>query len=146
MNRRIAIKQFIIFSAGVALLPSCLNHDKKKVTAYNNLPLYEEDEALLAAVAEVIIPLNSNPATADIKLHLFALQMMNDCYKAEDREKFLQQMKAFDAAVQKKYNASFTQCTAAQQQVEREEVLRTTLTADFKVTLMSGIRDLTPFV
>jgi hypothetical protein len=36
--------------------------------------------------------------------------------------------------------------TAAQQQVEREEVLRATLTADFKVTLMSGIRDLTPFV
>ncbi len=115
MNRRFAIKQFIVFSAGVALLPSCLS-EKKKVSAYNNLPVYEDDETLLAAVAETILPSSKTPGAKEIQSHLFALQMMNDCYEAGARENFLKQMKAFDNAAKKKYNTSFIKCTPQQQQ------------------------------
>src|SRR3954451_19113758 len=87
MNRRSAIKQFIILSAGIALLPSCKSN--KKVSLYNNIIIDEDQQAMLAEVAETIIPKTDSPGAKDIQAHIFALQMMNDCYKAADREKFV---------------------------------------------------------
>jgi len=114
INRRSAIKQFIILSAGVALLPSCKSN--KKVSLYNNIPINEEQQTFLAEVAETIIPKTDTPGAKDISAHLFALQMMNDCYNTEDREKFVKGMQQFDDNVQKKYNKSFVQCTPNERQ------------------------------
>ena len=114
INRRSAIKQFIILSAGIALLPSCKSN--KKVSLYNNIPIDEEQQTLLAEVAETIIPATDTPGAKDISAHLFALQMMNDCYNTEDREKFVKGMQQFEDNVQKKYNKSFVQCTPNERQ------------------------------
>lgn len=112
INRRAAIKQFIILSAGVALLPSCKSN--KKATLYNNIPINEEQQALLAEVGETIIPATDTPGAKDISAHIFALQMMNDCYKAEDREKFVKGMQQFEDNVQQQYKKTFVQCTPAE--------------------------------
>lgn len=119
INRRSAIKQFIILSAGVALLPSCKSN--KKVSLYNNIPIDEEQQALLAEVAETIIPATDTPGAKDISAHLFALQMLNDCYKPEDRENFVKGMQQFEDNVQKQYKKSFVQCSTA----ERQSILAT---------------------
>lgn len=117
INRRSAIKQFIIITAGVALLPSCKSN--KKVSLYNNIPINEEQQAFLAEVAETIIPATNTPGAKDVSAHIFALQMMNDCYKADDREKFVKGMQQFEDNVQKEYKKSFVQCSAS----EREAIL-----------------------
>ncbi|TKK67996.1 gluconate 2-dehydrogenase subunit 3 family protein [Ilyomonas limi] len=114
INRRSAIKQFIILSAGVALLPSCKSN--KKVSLYNNILINEDQQAMLAEVAETILPTTDTPGAKDISAHLFALQMMNDCYKADDREKFVKGMQQFEEKVQKEYSKTFAQCTPQERQ------------------------------
>ena len=114
MNRRSAIKQFIILSAGVALLPSCKSN--KKVSLYNNIPIDEEQQAFLSEVAETIIPATNTPGAKDISAHIFALQMLNDCYKPEDRENFVKGMQQFQDNVQKQYKKFFVQCSAPEKQ------------------------------
>ena len=114
MNRRSAIKQFIILSAGVALLPSCKSN--KKVSLYNNIPIDEDQQAFLAEVAETIIPATNTPGAKDISAHIFALQMLNDCYKPEDRENFVKGMQQFEDNVQNQYKKSFVQCSVPERQ------------------------------
>ncbi len=114
INRRSAIKQFIILSAGIALLPSCKSN--KKVSLYNNITIDEDQQAMLAEVAETIIPKTDTPGAKDIQAHIFVLQMMNDCYKAGDREKFVKGMQQFEENVQKQYNKSFVQCSIPERQ------------------------------
>lgn len=114
INRRSAIKQFIILSAGIALLPSCKSN--KRVSGYNNIIIDEDQQAMLAEVAETIVPATDTPGAKDLSAHLFALQMMNDCYKAEDRERFVKGMQQFDDNVQKQYNKSFVACTPGERQ------------------------------
>jgi hypothetical protein len=112
INRRSAIKQFIIISAGIAFLPSCKNH--KKVSLYNNIPIDEEQQAFLAEIAETIIPATDTPGAKDVSAHLFALQMLNDCYRTEDREQFVKGMEEFRENVQKNYKKSFVQCSPSE--------------------------------
>jgi hypothetical protein len=114
INRRSAIKQFIILSAGIALLPSCKSN--KRVSLYNNITIDEDQQAMLAEVAETIIPATDTPGAKDVSAHIFALQMMNDCYKADDREKFLKGMQQFEDNVQKQYKKSFVQCSIPERQ------------------------------
>ncbi len=117
INRRSAIKQFIIISAGVALLPSCKSN--KKPSLYNNIPIDEEQQAFLAEVADTILPATDTPGAKELSAHIFALQMLNDCHKAEDRERFAKGMQQFEDNVQQEHKKSFVQCSPA----EREAII-----------------------
>ncbi len=115
VSRRAALKQFVILAAGAALLPSCLHHSPKKIAGFDKVPIDEDQQALMAGIASVIIPDNGTPGAKAGKADLFSLQMLNDCYHQEDRDKFLKGMEAFTAQVKNKYNKSFTECTPAEQ-------------------------------
>jgi hypothetical protein len=109
MNRRSAIRYFIIVGAGAVLLPTC-KPSPKKISAYNNITIDEDQEALLASIAETVIPDTNTPGAKGISAHLFALQMLNDCYEQKDRDRFLKGMQQFSEDVQKNYKRSFTEC------------------------------------
>jgi len=73
-------------------------------------------EKLLEELTETIIPATSTPGAKDIYAHLFALKMMDDCYKKEDRQKFLAGMEQFQKKTKKELNKSFAEATPAQRQ------------------------------
>ena len=112
LSRRSALKYFIILSAGAALLPTCKPGDKKYASPYDHLPVDKEDTAMLAKMTEIIIPDNNTPGAKAVSAHLFALTMMNDCYKQKDRDIFMKGMKAFQNKVKKKYDKPFSDCSA----------------------------------
>ena len=112
INRRSALKYFIILSAGAALLPTCKPDDKKYASPYVHLSVDEDDQAMLAKIAEVIIPDTNTPGSKAVSAHVFALQMMNDCYEQKDRDIFMKGMKQFESDIKKKYGKSFTDCSA----------------------------------
>lgn len=117
-NRRTAIKYFVLLTAGAAFLPSCKsNHNN--IAAYNNIPITEDDQAMLGEVAETIVPATGTPGAKEVSAHLFALQMLNDCYNQEDRDHFVKGMKQFNDEVQKKYSKPYQQCTPS----EREAII-----------------------
>ncbi|TCC97446.1 gluconate 2-dehydrogenase subunit 3 family protein [Pedobacter psychroterrae] len=96
MERRIAIKQVLIFAGGMALLPSFLKAAGKASVQLNNLDVGIEQEKLLSQIAEIIIPKTTTPGATELGLHLFVLKMVDDCYDANARQKFMSGLKSFE--------------------------------------------------
>lgn len=96
MERRVAIKQVLIFAGGMALLPSFLKGAGKASIQTKNLAVSGEQEKLLAEIAEIIIPKTTTPGAKDLGLHLFVLKMIDDCYEKAVQEKFMSGLKTFE--------------------------------------------------
>lgn len=95
LKRREAIKQIFCITAGMALLPSCMNDRRKSTILLSKISISAEEEDMLAELCETILPKSSTPGAKDISSHLFVLKMVDDCRKKEDQIKFLTGMKAF---------------------------------------------------
>jgi hypothetical protein len=109
MNRRTAIRNVILLSAGAALLPSCSNEDK---TAADGSYISESDKAMLAAICEAILPKTTNfIGSSDLKSHEFVLTMVNDCQSPEERRQFISGMNEFAATSKEKMNGAFSKST-----------------------------------
>jgi hypothetical protein len=120
MNRRTAIRHVVIISAGAAILPSCSQQDKATILL-KNISLSGSQEAMLAELAETIIPKTRDFIGAmDLKAHEFVLIMIDDCTGPEEQKKFMAGMKEFENACRKKWNTSFVKCTLQQ----KTELLR----------------------
>lgn len=96
MNRRLAIKQVLIFAGGMALLPSCLREEGKVSIPLKNLDISATQEKLLAEIAELIIPKTDTSGAKDLNIHLFVLKMLDDCYEPADQQQFLAGLKTFE--------------------------------------------------
>ena len=116
VNRRTAIKQFVFVSAGIALMPSCMQDTSKASILLKNISITGEQEKMLAELAETIIPKTDTPGAKDISAHLFALKMADDCAKKEDQQKFMQGLAAFEKLTKDKFKKSFLECTPQQRQ------------------------------
>ena len=114
MNRRTAIRNVIIISAGAGLLPSCVSDDKS-VIGLKNISVSSSQEKMLAALTESIIPkTKAFIGASDLKAHEFLLTMMDDCNSPEDQKKFTEGLKAFDKLSHDKFGQLFTSYTAKQ--------------------------------
>ncbi|MEO6330073.1 MAG: gluconate 2-dehydrogenase subunit 3 family protein [Ginsengibacter sp.] len=120
MDRRSSIKTLLIFSAGAALLPSCMEEEKRSSLSLKNIKINGKDEELLAELSETIIPKTDTPGAKDISTHLFALMMVDDCYTKENQDKFAKGLKEFEDFTKKKFDKSFVKCTPS----ERSEILK----------------------
>ena len=108
MNRRTALRNVMIVSAGAAFLPSCLQTDKASFPL-KNISLTGSQERMLAMLTETIIPKTKNFIGAnDLKAHEFLLTMVDDCFHPEDQQKFTEGMKAFDKLSHDKFGQLFT--------------------------------------
>ena len=113
VNRRTVLKQFLSISAGVILLPSCIQENKSKASAIlRNFSITADQEELLAELAETIIPKTNTPGAKDISAHLFTLKMMDDCRSKEDQDKFVKGLQAFEAQAKTVTGKPFLRATA----------------------------------
>ena len=117
MNRRTAIRNVIIISAGAAVLPSCKNTGESSFYL-KYIRVTASQEKMLAELAETIIPKTSNITGAkELKSHEFVLTMMDDCAGPEEQQFFMSGMKEFEDACLEKFNAPFEKCTPGQKKV-----------------------------
>jgi hypothetical protein len=116
MNRRSALRTLVAVTAGVTLLPSCVQRPRKAAVAYKHLKLNGEEEDMLAAMAAIIIPATSTPGAKETGAHRFALTMIDDCCSAQEQEQFYDGLQKFEALVKQKEGSPFLKCTPAQQQ------------------------------
>ncbi len=116
-NRRVAIQQLLLIWAGAALLPSCLNNAQKTATIpLKSIQINGSEEAMLAELAETILPKTDTPGAKDLSAHLFALKMVDDCYTKTNQEKYIQGLKAYGAFVEKKTGQSFVEINPDEKQ------------------------------
>lgn len=129
----------MIIAGGIAILPSCSTEPGRASIALKNLAVTADQEALLAEIAEVIIPKNNMPGAKDLNLHLFALKMIDDCSDTAEQQAFMEGLKSIDPFSKNKYGSVFGKCEAAQ----KSDILMTiidgkqdnkTLTAMMKIT------------
>jgi hypothetical protein len=107
MDRRSGIKNLIIISVGAALLPSCLQEERKSSLTLMNIKIDKKGEGLLAELCETIIPNTATPGAKDVSAYLFALMMVDDCYPSDSRDKFVKGLKGFEQLSKQKFGESF---------------------------------------
>lgn len=79
MKRRSAIKNLSMALGGLVSLPTWASGwTSQSVGQFSNLAT--NDEALLAEIVETIIPETNTPGAKSLKVHQFAMRMINDCY------------------------------------------------------------------
>lgn|ERR1035438_3302570 len=120
MDRRSAIRCSLAVTAGIFLMPSCIQEKKKPSVALKNMDISGDQESLLADLAETIIPKTSTPGAKDISSHLFALMMVDDCYDPDAQKKFVSGLAQFESISKTKFGSSFTKCT----QLQKEDLLK----------------------
>ena len=116
MKRRQAIRQMVVVSSGLALLPSC---DFQSGTAayktYKNLPLNNSQFKLIEALQAAIFPQGKMPVSDSESPMDYILMRINDCYSMNDIEKYMTGLKDFQEGVKSKFNKSFDKLNIEEQ-------------------------------
>ena len=99
-------------SVAAWVLPACVSDPKKVSIALNKLQVTDEEEALLAKLADVMIPETDTPGALAVKAHLFTLVMVDDCLSKEDQKKYLKGMRAFENALKELSGKDFNNASA----------------------------------
>jgi hypothetical protein len=113
INRRTAIRQLALISAGAALLPSCLHERSGKDISLRNFKVDPDQQNLLDQLTSTLIPTTDTPGAKEVGASLFVSKMLDDCATAADRTRFLKGMQAFDAAAKTSGGQSFARLEAA---------------------------------
>ena len=122
VNRRSAIRQLFCISAGVLILPACMEDKAKSSILLKKMHVSAEQEKLLEELAETILPKTSTPGAKDLYAHLFALKMLDDCYKEEDQKRFVHGMEQFDKKARAELEISFVKANPGQRQAFLKKV------------------------
>ena len=127
MNRRTAIRNVLVISAGAIVLQSC--QDKATITL-KRIPITGPDEELVDELGETIIPKTANFIGArDLKTREFIFTMADDTLSPELVETFAKGMKSFDEECKSKMGSRFIKLSSE----KRAEFLRM-IEADQKAT------------
>lgn len=113
INRRVVLKQLAVVSAGVMLASSCMPGKDKTSALFKNVPVTEDQEKFLSAMADTLVPKSSTPGAAELGVPQFTAKMVDDCLTKKDQEKWLAGLKKFAETVEKKSGKSFSELDAA---------------------------------
>jgi len=112
MNRREALRQVAWLMGGAVSSPALLGllngcTAKQPVAGWKPVFLTEEQGALVAEVAEIIIPRTDTPGAKDVGIPSFIDVMLKDAYPKEDQERFLAGLKEFEAQARTQHGDAF---------------------------------------
>ncbi len=114
MQRRTAIKHFLIIAGGVMVIPSCLNKEEGSSVTYKNITITGEEEKILAEFGETLIPSGKTPGAKDTYAHLYALRMVDVCTEKEVQQSFTKGLKNLNQRAEKEFGTSFLKASAGQ--------------------------------
>lgn len=120
MNRRLLLKQLAVATAAAWILPSCVSDPKKVSIALNHLNINGDDESMLAAIADTLIPATDTPGAKDVNAHLFTIVMMDDCQTKTEQDKYVKGLQAFDDTCKGVAGKTFMNASAG----ERTDILK----------------------
>ena len=88
MNRREAVQRISLLMGGALSAPAMAGILGQKTNLGESVPVTAQQEALLAEVADVIIPTTTTPGAKAAGAEKFIVRVMRDCYPLEDQKKF----------------------------------------------------------
>ncbi len=114
MNRRDALQSIALLLGGTISSPVLAGVMGEKTNLGASVTAAPEQEALLAEVADVIIPTTSTPGAKAAGVEKFIVRVMRDCYIKEDQEKFYAGLSKLDADSKTKFGKGFIDLDASQ--------------------------------
>jgi hypothetical protein len=114
INRREAIKKVALMMGGMIALPDILKAYETPAILNPHFYITPAQEALLAEVAEVIIPTTDTPGAKVAEVHKFIIKVMADCYKKEESDRFFKGLDAIEENTKAKFGKPFVDCTLDQ--------------------------------
>lgn len=123
MNRRIALKQLGLLTAGAALLPACVRDTAKSASiTLKNIHISGGQEFVLAEIAETLIPTTDIPGAKAMNAHHFVLRMVDDCQPEEAQKEFEKGLADFEKAVEEKHGKSFDELSPSDRKAFLTEI------------------------
>lgn len=106
MQRRSAIKNLSLAFGSLVALPSWASGwTPESIGKASTLSYSEED--LLGEIVETIIPETTTPGAKSLKVHQFAMRMINDCYGEAAQTNLKEGLKLTDELAKQTYQKSF---------------------------------------
>ena len=126
MKRREAIQKAALMMGGILSAPTLAGAMGRITNTGPSVLVSAEQEAMLAEVADVIIPTTSTPGAKAAGAEKFIIRVMRDCYPMEDQEKFYAGLTKLNTDSQTKFGKAFT----ALDTVQKNEMVKQAITED----------------
>ena len=127
MNRRELIQRVAMLMGGAISAPAVLgvlNGCSPKPSGASWTPqfLSKEEGAVVADVADLILPRTDTPGARDVGVPAFIDVILKDAYPAEDQARFVSGLKDFDAEAQRAHDKPFLELPQAQRMAFLQKV------------------------
>ena len=150
MNRREAIRQVACLMGGAVSAPAILGLlngcTPKATVGWKPEFLSEEQGALVAEIAEMIIPRTDTPGAKDVGIPAFIDHMLKDSYPKEDQDRFVGGLTEFDAKAQSEHGKSFLKLDQVQRSALLQKIHHEAVSAERAHTATALTRFKRPFV
>ena len=120
MNRRDAIKKAAMLMGGSLLMPDVLKAWTHPMIENPNFRLTAVQDALIAEIAETIVPTTDTPGAKAAGVPQFIKKMLADCYRDKYSAYFMKELDAVEADTMAKFSKSFVDASVE----ERTEILK----------------------
>jgi glucoside 3-dehydrogenase (cytochrome c) hitch-hiker subunit len=117
MNRRELLQQVAWLMGGAVSTPAVLavlNGCSRKPGVSAPLVLDEGQRAIIAEVAEIIIPRTDTPGAKDADVPRFIESMLQDAFSSEEQQSFISGLQDFAVAAQRAHGKPFLQLSESQ--------------------------------
>ncbi|MCF0053563.1 gluconate 2-dehydrogenase subunit 3 family protein [Dyadobacter sp. LJ53] len=126
MNRREAVQKITFLLGGTISAPLMAGVMGEKLNFGPSLDISADQEALLADVADVIIPTTGTPGAKAAGADKFITRIMRDCYEMADQKKFYAGLEKVDAQSKEVYGKGFSALDATQ----KNDIIKRTTVSD----------------
>ncbi|MCF0060274.1 gluconate 2-dehydrogenase subunit 3 family protein [Dyadobacter chenwenxiniae] len=126
MNRREAVQKITFLLGGTISAPLMAGVMGEKLNFGPSLDISADQEALLADVADVIIPTTGTPGAKAAGADKFITRIMRDCYEMADQKKFYAGLEKVDAQSKEVYGKGFLALDATQ----KNDIIKRTTVSD----------------
>ncbi|MEZ0485284.1 gluconate 2-dehydrogenase subunit 3 family protein [Fibrella aquatica] len=126
MRRREAIQRAALMMGGILSAPTLAGAMGRVINKGPSLLVTPQQEALLADVADVIIPTTTTPGAKAAGAEKFIIRVMRDCYPADEQTAFYASLDKLATAGKTKFGKEFASLDDAQ----KIEIVRQTMTDD----------------
>jgi hypothetical protein len=121
MQRRLLIKNILLFTSAVVLTPSFV-WGAEKVLPAGGTSIAFDAQGTLAAVVDTLIPKTDTPGAKDLNVHAFVWRMIKDCYPQNAQDRFLKGLTQLDGISQVRFQKVFMQCSKPERELLLKEI------------------------
>jgi gluconate 2-dehydrogenase gamma chain len=141
MNRREAIRRVALLMGGAVSAPAILgllagcSAEPGAEAEWKPAFLTQAQAALVAEVAEIMIPRTNTPGAKDVGIPAFIDKMLKDAYPKEDQARFVAGLADFEAQAKREHGRAFLELEPALRAALVKQVHDPAVEVDRKATL-----------